>query len=71
MDARQGADAVQRLRLPRMIPVHFDDYGVVASPLADFVAEMKSRGLGDRIIELDRDASVASEHLPTVACASS
>jgi L-ascorbate metabolism protein UlaG (beta-lactamase superfamily) len=58
MDGRQGAEAVELLKLPRMIPVHFDDYGVFASPLSDFVHEMKQRGLADRIIELDRGASV-------------
>ncbi|HKV22510.1 MAG TPA: MBL fold metallo-hydrolase, partial [Mycobacterium sp.] len=59
MDGRQGADAVETLRLPKMIPVHFDDYGVFASPLSDFVDEMKRRGIADRIIELDRGASVS------------
>jgi L-ascorbate metabolism protein UlaG (beta-lactamase superfamily) len=58
MDAKQGADAVEALNLPRMIPVHFDDYGVFASPLSDFVDEMKQRGMADRIIELERGASV-------------
>lgn len=59
MDGRQGADAVELLNLPKMIPVHFDDYGVFASPLSDFVDEMKRRGLSDRIIELDRGSSVS------------
>jgi L-ascorbate metabolism protein UlaG (beta-lactamase superfamily) len=58
MDGKQGADAVELLGLPRMIPVHFDDYGVFASPLSDFVDEMKRRGLAERIIELDRGASI-------------
>ncbi len=58
MDAVQGADAVEALNLPKMIPVHFDDYGVFASPLSDFVDEMKRRGIADRIIELERGASV-------------
>lgn len=58
MDGRQGTDLVERLNLPRVIPVHFDDYGVFASPLADFVGEMSHRGLSGRIIELDRGASV-------------
>ncbi len=57
MDGRQGAELVAKLGLPKMIPVHFDDYGVFASPLADFVAAMKRRGMGDRIIELDRGAT--------------
>jgi L-ascorbate metabolism protein UlaG (beta-lactamase superfamily) len=59
MDGRQGADAVEALKLPRMIPVHFDDYGVFASPLSDFAEEMKRRGIADRIIELERGASVS------------
>jgi L-ascorbate metabolism protein UlaG (beta-lactamase superfamily) len=58
MDGRQGAEAVELLNLPRMMPVHFDDYGVFASPLSDFIDEMKQRGLADRIIELERGASV-------------
>jgi L-ascorbate metabolism protein UlaG (beta-lactamase superfamily) len=57
MDAAQGADAVELLGLPKMIPVHFDDYSVFASPLSDFVAEMNRRGLGDRVIELERGAT--------------
>ncbi|OBK72820.1 MBL fold metallo-hydrolase [Mycobacterium sp. 1274761.0] len=59
MDGRQGADAVEALNLPRMIPVHFDDYGVFASPLSDFVEEMRRRGISDRVIELERGASVS------------
>jgi hypothetical protein len=31
---------------------------VFASPLSDFVDEMKRRGLAERIIELDRGASI-------------
>ncbi|KUI41135.1 MBL fold metallo-hydrolase [Mycobacterium sp. IS-1590] len=58
MDGQQGADVVELLHLPKMIPVHFDDYGVFASPLSDFVDEMKRRGLSDRIIELERGSSV-------------
>jgi L-ascorbate metabolism protein UlaG (beta-lactamase superfamily) len=58
MDGRQGADVVQLLDLPRMIPVHFNDYGVFASPLSEFTAEMKQRGLADRIIELERGSSI-------------
>jgi L-ascorbate metabolism protein UlaG (beta-lactamase superfamily) len=58
MDAVQGADAVEVLGLPKMIPVHFDDYGVFASPLSDFKAEMKRRRLGDRVVELRRGESV-------------
>lgn len=58
MDARQGAELVAKLGLPKMIPVHFDDYGVFASPLDDFVEEMKRRGISDRILQVGRGASV-------------
>jgi L-ascorbate metabolism protein UlaG (beta-lactamase superfamily) len=59
MDGRQGADAVELLKPSKIIPVHFDDYGVFASPLSDFLDEMAARGLGDRVIHLERGASVA------------
>lgn len=58
MDGRQGAELVAMLALPKSIPVHFDDYGVFASPLADFIGEMQRRGMSDRILELRRGASV-------------
>ncbi|MGV0038605.1 MBL fold metallo-hydrolase [Mycobacterium colombiense] len=58
MDGRQGAELVAMLALPKAIPVHFDDYAVFASPLADFTREMQRRGLGDRIVTVDRGASV-------------
>ncbi|OBG70105.1 MBL fold metallo-hydrolase [Mycobacterium sp. E3339] len=58
MDGRQGAGLVALLRLPKAIPVHFDDYGVFASPLADFTREMQRRDLADRIIEVPRGGSV-------------
>ncbi len=58
MDGRQGAGLVSLLKLPKMIPVHFDDYGVFASPLSDFIREMERRGMADRIVELERGGSV-------------
>jgi L-ascorbate metabolism protein UlaG (beta-lactamase superfamily) len=58
MDGRRGSELVHRLELPRAIPVHYDDYGVFASPLADFTTEMTRRGLADRIVHLERGASV-------------
>ncbi|MGV0777648.1 MBL fold metallo-hydrolase [Mycolicibacterium elephantis] len=58
MDGRRGADLVDKLKLPRIIPIHFNDYGVFASPLSDFVAEMARRGFADRVIEVGRGQSV-------------
>jgi L-ascorbate metabolism protein UlaG (beta-lactamase superfamily) len=58
MDGRQGAEVVQLLQLPKVIPVHFDDYTVFASPRSDFVTAMADRGLGDRIVEVERGHTV-------------
>ncbi|MCV7379031.1 MBL fold metallo-hydrolase [Mycobacterium alsense] len=58
MDGRQGAELVAALALPEVIPIHFNDYGVFASPLADFVGEMQRRGFAERIITVGRGASV-------------
>jgi L-ascorbate metabolism protein UlaG (beta-lactamase superfamily) len=58
MDGRQGAELVNMLKLPKVIPIHFDDYTVFASPLTDFCDEMKQRGIADRIIKMDRGDSV-------------
>jgi L-ascorbate metabolism protein UlaG (beta-lactamase superfamily) len=58
MDGKQGAGAVERLGLPKVIPVHFNDYGVFASPLSAFVDEMKKRGMGQRIVEVGRGETV-------------
>ncbi|WP_139053225.1 MBL fold metallo-hydrolase [Rhodococcus globerulus] len=48
MDGVQGAKAVQLISPDYVIPVHYDDYGVFASPLADFIAEMKLHGMSKR-----------------------
>jgi L-ascorbate metabolism protein UlaG (beta-lactamase superfamily) len=57
MDARQGVGAFEAVKLPKMIPVHFDDYTAFASPLADFKKEMQRRGWGNRIIDIGRGES--------------
>jgi L-ascorbate metabolism protein UlaG (beta-lactamase superfamily) len=38
MDAGQGVDYVRRLRPGTVVPVHYDDYTVFRSPVADFLA---------------------------------
>jgi L-ascorbate metabolism protein UlaG (beta-lactamase superfamily) len=70
MDGQQGTDAVEALGLPKVIPVHFDDYGVFASPLSDFSSAMAQRGLTDRIVQLERGESTTirgSASTPTTA----
>ncbi|MCU1595564.1 MAG: hypothetical protein JWO12_2956 [Frankiales bacterium] len=45
MDAQQGADLLE-IVTPRMtVPIHYDDYTVFKSPLADFLAEVERRKL--------------------------
>ncbi|KAI1423892.1 Metallo-hydrolase/oxidoreductase [Xylaria sp. FL1777] len=56
MDARQGV-ALMGLLNPRLtIPVHFDDYSVMLSPLQDFKAEVANMGEAwrDRVVYLER-----------------
>jgi L-ascorbate metabolism protein UlaG (beta-lactamase superfamily) len=45
MDGRQGADLVELLRPPVIVPVHYDDYDRFRSPLGDFVTEVQQRRL--------------------------
>ncbi|TDK99383.1 MBL fold metallo-hydrolase [Mycobacterium paragordonae] len=59
MDGQQGAGLVELLDLPKTIPIHFDDYTVFASPLAEFTREMTRRGMGDRVVEIERGGSVS------------
>lgn len=58
MDHQQGAGLVELLDLPKVIPIHFDDYTAFASPLSDFLDEMRRRGLADRIVQVGRGGTV-------------
>ena len=40
------------------IPVHYDDYRLFTSPLADFRAEVERRGLADSVRFVERGESV-------------
>jgi L-ascorbate metabolism protein UlaG (beta-lactamase superfamily) len=45
MDARQGADLTEVIR-PRMtLPIHHDDFRVFTSPVSDYFARARDRGL--------------------------
>jgi L-ascorbate metabolism protein UlaG (beta-lactamase superfamily) len=54
MDGAAGADLVELVRPSTAVPIHYDDYGVFKSPLADFRAEMQRRGLDDSATYLAR-----------------
>lgn len=47
MDAVQGVEFVRTIRAGRTIPVHYDDYRVFRSSLADFLALARLGGTGD------------------------
>jgi L-ascorbate metabolism protein UlaG (beta-lactamase superfamily) len=59
MDAVEGADLVELVRPRTAVPIHYDDYGVFKSPLADFRAEMKRRGLDDSVTYVARGETAA------------
>ncbi|MGB9281561.1 MAG: hypothetical protein WCB57_15990, partial [Pseudonocardiaceae bacterium] len=57
-DAQQGTDLMQEMRPGMTVPVHYDDYPVFRSPLEDFLAEARSRGLADGVRTVHRGQTV-------------
>lgn len=58
MDGRQGADWVELAGCGRVMPIHYDDYTVCRSPLSDFEAETRRRGLAGRVHAVERGAAL-------------
>lgn len=58
MDGRQGADLVRALRPRRILPVHYEDYAVMRSPLSDFLLEAEHLGFADRVVQCHRGQRV-------------
>ena len=58
MDATQGADLLQLVKPGLAIPVHYDDYSLFKSPLADFRAEVSRRGLDGLVRYVERGETV-------------
>lgn len=54
MDGRQGADLLELVRPRVATPIHYDDYPVFRSPLADFSAELSRRPPVARVVYLGR-----------------
>jgi L-ascorbate metabolism protein UlaG (beta-lactamase superfamily) len=52
MDDKQGVEAIRIIRPAKAIPIHFNDYGVFKSPLADFKKAVREAGLEDRVVYL-------------------
>jgi L-ascorbate metabolism protein UlaG (beta-lactamase superfamily) len=59
MDAAQGADLVDLLRPATTVPIHYDDYTVFRSPLADFERLWQERTLPGRLRTVRRGETVA------------
>ncbi|MDG9702806.1 MBL fold metallo-hydrolase [Streptomyces sp. DH37] len=58
MDALQGADLVSVLRPRRVLPVHYDDYTVMKSPLSDFLREAERPGFPSGVLHCPRGERV-------------
>ncbi|KAH7310066.1 beta-lactamase superfamily domain-containing protein [Rhexocercosporidium sp. MPI-PUGE-AT-0058] len=54
MDASQGLELVRLIKPDVTIPIHFDDYDVMLSPLEDFKKEISQAGLDEKVIYLGR-----------------
>ena len=54
MDGNQGVELIRIVKPNVAIPIHFDDYDVFKSPLADFSAAVRAAGLERRVHYLAR-----------------
>jgi L-ascorbate metabolism protein UlaG (beta-lactamase superfamily) len=61
MDGRQGTDLLETVRPRQAVPVHFDDYTVMKSPLSAFTDEVARRGLSDLVRVVGRGETASFE----------
>ncbi|MEJ7704707.1 MAG: hypothetical protein WKF47_14055 [Geodermatophilaceae bacterium] len=54
MDGEQGAEMLRLVQPETAIPVHYDDYGVFKSPLADFLTAVRRERPPVRIVPVKR-----------------
>jgi L-ascorbate metabolism protein UlaG (beta-lactamase superfamily) len=52
MDGNDGVEMMQIIQPNKAIPIHFDDYDVFKSPLADFARAVKDAGLEQKVTYL-------------------
>jgi L-ascorbate metabolism protein UlaG (beta-lactamase superfamily) len=57
MDAKDGVQLLQIVQPRHAIPIHYNDYDVFKSPLADFAREVKAAGWDDRVTYLAHGAT--------------
>jgi len=58
MDGVQGSDLLEAVRPRTAVPVHYEEYTVMKSPLSDFTAEMDRRGLSEMVQVVERGETV-------------
>src|SRR3954464_1918800 len=58
MDGRMFQDFLRRVRPRRAVPVHYDDYGVMASGLDDARAAARAAGFAERLEVVPRGGTV-------------
>lgn len=49
MDAEQGLEAMRIMDARTTVPIHYNDYSVMVSPLDDFKRAVTDAGLDDRV----------------------
>jgi L-ascorbate metabolism protein UlaG (beta-lactamase superfamily) len=54
MTGKQGAEAIKITNPKTALPIHYDDYEVMKSPLSDFRQAVAEAGLEDRVSYLVR-----------------
>ncbi|GAB3106618.1 MBL fold metallo-hydrolase [Streptomyces calidiresistens] len=54
MDGRLGNDLIELLDPPLVLPIHYEEYTVMKSPLADFLHEAERRGFAPRVVHCPR-----------------
>ena len=59
MDGEQGAEALELLDPDEAIPIHYEEYTVMKSPLSDFEEAAERRRLRTRLHRLERGGSIA------------
>jgi L-ascorbate metabolism protein UlaG (beta-lactamase superfamily) len=59
MNGKQGAELVDLIRPARTLPIHYDDYGVFKSPLADFERAAVETGLATEVVAWGRGDTVS------------
>jgi L-ascorbate metabolism protein UlaG (beta-lactamase superfamily) len=58
MNGKQGAMLADLIKPARTLPVHYDDYGVFRSPLADFEHAVAATGLATEVVAWERGDTV-------------